>query len=80
VIEERVTTPQAARLPFAEEALKEVGAAISACTKAGLFAKPPVTELSVATKVKKEKEKDAVHAWTSTRVCSARSRRCPPWR
>lgn len=58
VLEERVTTPQAAQLPSADDVLKDVQAAISACAKAGLFAKPAVTELSVATRVKKEKDAD----------------------
>jgi len=54
-----VTAPPGLKLSSEEEALKAAKDAIAACGKAGLFAKPPVTELTTAV-VQKEKKEEGV--------------------
>ncbi len=53
--EERVKTPQGAKLPGLDDARKELKDAIAACTKSKVFATPAITELTVETNVKKDK-------------------------
>jgi len=53
----RVTAPAGRPLLSEEEALKAAQTAIGACAKAGLFATPPITELTT-TVVRKERKDD----------------------
>jgi CRISPR-associated protein Csb1 len=54
-----VTAPPSLKLSAEQEALKAAQAAIAACAKAGLFAKPPVTELTTPVVQKEKKEEGA---------------------
>lgn len=53
-----VTMPEGVELPASAELLKVIQGAIEICGKERLFAEPAVTELTVATKRKKAKDKD----------------------